>query len=158
MNLKNKFIIIFIPIIVTLSIVNLNNPKKTQIYFLTAKSSEISLGNLISISFLSGFIFSSLYYFKNNNQSKKNYIYRKAEENEINLEKDNEIIQEDDNEIFNKNDLRPPERDIRDSQPTISVNYRIIQDVDKDDYKSSTFEENNENSINDGWGEISTDW
>ena len=55
---------------------------------------------------------------------------------------------------------RPPERDIRDSQPTISVNYRVIKQnntevYDNDDDKG--FMDNKYKNYDD-WQEIESNW
>ena len=61
MNINKKLINLFIFFsILTLSILNIKNPEKTKFYLFTSKLDEISLGNLISITFISGFSFSSV--------------------------------------------------------------------------------------------------
>ena len=61
MNIKNKLITFFIFFtILTLSILNIKNTEKTNFYFFTSKFDEISLGNLITVTFISGFTLSSL--------------------------------------------------------------------------------------------------
>ena len=61
MNINKKltaFLILFS--ILTLSILNIKNPEKTKFYLFTSKIEELSLGNYITISFITGFTFSSL--------------------------------------------------------------------------------------------------
>ena len=61
MNINKKLIVSFVFFsIFILSILNIKNPEKTKFYLFTYKTEEISLGNLINITFLSGFAFSSL--------------------------------------------------------------------------------------------------
>ena len=56
MNIKKKLIAVFIfSSILTLLILNVKNPEKTKFYFFTSKIEKISLGNLITITFISGF-------------------------------------------------------------------------------------------------------
>ena len=71
MNIKKKLIISFVFIsIFILSIINIKNPEKTKFYLFTTKTEEISLGNLITMTFIAGFSFSSVLSLisKNNSQ------------------------------------------------------------------------------------------
>ena len=128
MNIKNKLITFFIFLsIFTLSILNINNPEKIKFYLFTSKIEKISLGNLITLTFISGFTFSSLL-----TLISKNYSQESLMDNFINdeIDKSDENILNQDTEID-----RPPERDLRESQPTISVNYRFV-DQDNNSYSS----------------------
>ena len=59
MNINKKLITFFIFLsILTLSIINIKNPERIKFYLFTSKTEEISLGNLIFITFISGFSFS----------------------------------------------------------------------------------------------------
>ena len=53
---------------------------------------------------------------------------------------------------------RPPERDIRDSQPTISVNYRVIKknNTEVNDIDEGYMDNRYQNY--DDWGEIESNW
>ena len=146
MRIKRNLIIFFIISLTSfLTIINIKNPTKTKFYLFTSKIEKISLGNLITISFLFGYSFSSILslisrdisYITNN----KNNIYENESENFI----------ENDNDDMPKSD-RPPERDIRESQPTISVNYRFVEQ-DNNSYKSK-IDINNENNLD----EVDSDW
>ena len=54
MNINKKLIVSFIFIFIfILSILNIKNPEKTKFYLFTSKTEEISLGNLITITFIS---------------------------------------------------------------------------------------------------------
>ena len=153
MNIKNKLISFFIFIsILTLAIVNLRNPEKTKFYLFTSKTESISLGSLITLSFLSGYTFSSILSLLSKNNLEKSL--------DDNFSYDEQL---DESEKFNfsqelKSD-RPPERDIRESQPTISVNYRFV-DQDNDSYnsKSNTRTKNNLNNENNDWINNDNDW
>ena len=146
MNIKNKSIAFFIFILIfTLSILNIKNPEKTKFYLFTSKTDQISLGNLITLTFISGFTFSSLLTLI----SKKN-LHASSDDNFIN---DEEIDQSEDDTTYQKfKSDRPPERDVRESQPTISVNYRFI-DQDDDSYNSkNTFKKtSNVNNEDNDW-------
>ena len=153
MNIKNKLISFFIFIsILTLAIVNLRNPEKTKFYLFTSKTESISLGSLITLSFLSGYTFSSILSLLSKNNLEKSL--------DDNFSYDEQL---DESEKFNFSQEfesdRPPERDIRESQPTISVNYRFV-DQDNDSYnsKSNTRTKNNLNNENNDWINKDNDW
>ena len=150
MNIKNKFIVCFIFFtILTLSIFNTKNPEKTKFYLFTFKTEEISLGNLITLTFVSGFSFSSVLSLisKNNSQESLENNFTNYEESGISDE--NNFSQE-------TNSNRPPERDIRESQPTISVNYRYV-DQDNNSY-SSKGTINNFNNEDKDWENYDNEW
>ena len=148
--MKNKFISFFIFIsILILSTVNLRNQEKTKFYLFTSKTESISLGNLITLSFLSGYAFSSILILFSKNKIEKslddNFGYDEGS---------------DESDKFNfsqefKND-RPPERDIRESQPTISVNYRFV-DQYNNSYSSKKTTDNPNNEDND-WVNYANEW
>ena len=153
MNIKNKFIAFFIFFsILTLSILNLKNPDKTKFYIFTSKIENISLGNLITLSFISGFTFSSLLTLISQNNSQEAF-----RDNLI----DDEVIDKSDESKFSQEyeSDRPPERDIRESQPTISVNYRFI-DQDSNSYISKDTKKTINNFKNDDndWGNYDDEW
>jgi len=141
MNFKNKFIAFFIFLsILTISILNIKNPEKTKFYLFTSKIEELSLGNLITITFISGFTFSSILTLISKNNS---HVLL-----ENNSTKDEEIDNCDRTENSQEFEYdRPPERDVRESQPTISVNYRFVdQDRNSNDSKIKINNLNNENN------------
>ena len=130
MNNKKKGFILFVSIIIFIQILlTVNNSQKNSFRYFIWKINEIKIGKLISISFFSGFILSS---FLNANLTSKNKLTSYKEKNfENNLEEENYNSNEDD-----KTSLEvPPQRDVRDAQPTISVNYRIIKNNTENDYK-----------------------
>ena len=153
MNIKNKFIVFYIFFsIFTLSIINIKNTEKTKFYLFTSKIEEISLGNLITITFLSGFTFSSLLTLFTKNSSQKS-----LDDNFINEEESDKT----DNYNFNK-ELeydRPPERDIRESQPTVTVNYRFV-DQKNNTYSSKNIKDTTDNLYNDDndWFNNDNEW
>ena len=167
MNFKKKFILCFIITFISfLTIVNIKNPNKTKFYLFVSKTEEISVGNLITFSFISGYIFSSLLRlisidnqifssddsFKNDDRIKSNIDTNLTADQEFNFYKE-------DNYEKGSISNRPPERDIRESQPTISVNYRFVE-TDNDinaSKKPNTNNFNIENDTND-WSDIKNDW
>ena len=150
MNINKKLIAFFIFFsIVTLSILNIRNPEKTKFYLFTTKAEEISLGNLITITFISGFSLSSVLSLISKNNSQES-----LEDNLTNFE---EIDKSDENNFTQDlNSNRPPERDVRESQPTISVNYRFV-DQDNNSY-SSTKTINNPNNEDNDWVNYDSEW
>ena len=132
-----------------LSVLNIKNPEKTKFYLFTSKIEEISIGNLITITFISGFTFSSLLSLMSKNNLKERSI--------DNYDNDYELNKSDENNFSQKFDIdRPPERDIRESQPTISVNYRFI-DQENNSYASKSTKNEFNNEDND-WTNNDNEW
>tara|TARA_Y100000589_G_scaffold143173_1_gene136638 strand:- start:623 stop:1075 length:453 start_codon:yes stop_codon:yes gene_type:complete len=150
MDIKKKLILLFIFFsILTLSILNIKNPEKTKFYLFTSKIEEISLGNLITITFISGFTFSSLLTLIYNSNSQESLG--------VNFVDDESIDKSDENNFSQKVEYeRPPERDIRESQPTISVNYRFV-DQDNNTFNSKNSKNNFNNEEND-WLDKDIEW
>ena len=153
MNINKKLIVSFVFFsIFILSILNIKNPEKTKFYLFTSKTEEISLGNLITMTFIAGFSFSSVLSLISKNNSQE-----LLENNFTNYE---EIDKSDENNISqNLNSNPPPERDVRDSQPTISVNYRFV-DQDNNSYGSENSRKtiNNNNNEDNDWGDYDSEW
>ena len=122
---KNLIILFFLLTTITLSIINLKNTSKTYFYLLNFKTEKLTLGSFITLSFLAGFTttFTFSYLTSSNNQTT---IFN-DERKDINSETLQGNFTEKNTEINESINDRPPERDIRDSQPTISVNYRVIK-------------------------------
>jgi len=153
MNIKNKFIAFFIFFsILILSIFNIRNPEKINLYLLTSKIERISLGNLISIAFISGFTISSLL-----TLISKNKLQESEEDYLINDDEIGESFKDNSSQKMEYD--RPPERDIRESQPTISVNYRFV-DQDRKSYSSKNTKEteNNFKNENNDWVNYDNEW
>ena len=153
MNINKKLIAFYIFFLIfILSILNLKNPEKTKFYLFTSKTEEISLGNLITITFISGFSFSSVLNLISKNDSQKSLENNFTNYEEIDKSDNNNFSQE-----FNSN--RPPERDVRESQPTISVNYRFV-DQDNNSYRSQETAKtiNNPNNEDNDWVNFDNEW
>ena len=153
MNINKKLIVSFVFFsIFILSILNIKNPEKTKFYLFTSKTEEISLGNLITITFIAGFSFSSVLSLISKNNSQE-----LLENNFTNYE---EIDKSDENNFSQDlNSNPPPERDVRDSQPTISVNYRFV-DQDNNSYRSQETAKtiNNSNNEDNDWVNFDNEW
>ena len=150
MNINKRLITSFIFFsILTISILNIKNPEKTKFYFFTSKTEEISLGNLITITFISGFSISSVLSLISKNISKESLKDNFTNEEEIDKSDENNFNQE-----LTSN--RPPERDVRESQPTISVNYRFVDQ--EDNSFSSKKTRNNTYSEDNDWVNYDNEW
>ena len=131
-----------------------NNNQKTSFRFFEWSAKEVSLGKLISISFFSGLFVSTLL----NNSITTNKI-KTFKNNEENYE--SQINEENYEELNNEEDMKsniemPPQRDIRDSQPTISVNYRVIKNREENNFKKDRNYSDPDN--NDDWDNGNNDW
>ena len=148
MIFKKKLLLLtlfFIIILQTLLYTN-NNNNKTSFRYLKWTVKEVSLGKLITISFFSGLFISTLLNttytsFKKNNT-------RNTEENNEPLNNEKEV---------NSNIEMPPQRDIRDVQPTISVNYRVVKNMEENNLKGDQNFSNNSDKKDD-WYKSDNDW
>ena len=129
MNFKNKsfFLGIFFVLSLLISLYIGNSQKNSFRYFIW-NIQEVRIGKIIFISFTSGLVMSTMLSKILINNVKKSPTEEKEnideEENENNNYFQNK---ENSNEYYEM----PPERDLRDTQPTISVNYRVIKNKSK---------------------------
>ena len=139
--LLNLFLIIIIQ-----TLLFTNNNQKTSFRYFKWTVPEVSIGKLISISFFSGLIISTI--LNTSITSSKKKTSENIEENyePLNNEKD-----------IKSNIEMPPQRDIRDAQPTISVNYRVVKNTGENNLKRDENFSNNTNNIND-WDNDDNDW
>ena len=143
---KNLLLITLFLIIIFQTFLYLNNNQKTSFRYFKWTVQEVSIGKLISISFFSGLFISTLL----------NTSFTSFKKNNLeNIEENYETL--NNNEDIKSNIEMPPERDIRDAQPTISVNYRVIRNTEKNNFKS---DQNYSNSFddNDDWNSNDNDW
>ena len=147
MIFKKKFLLLtIISILILQTLLLINNNQKTSFRFFKWTVQELSIGKLISISFFSGLFISTLLN-KSINSTKDN--------NFENIQEDYEPL--NDKEEINSNVEMPPQRDIRDTQPTISVNYRVVKNSEENNFKK---DQNFSNNIDftDGWDKDNDDW
>ena len=145
--IKKKYLLItLILAIIFQTLLYTNNNQNTSFRFLKWSFKEISIGKLTSISFFSGLFISTLLNttstsHKNNNHE-NNEEYYEPLDNEINIKSNIEM---------------PPQRDLREAQPTISVNYRVIKNTEENNFKK---DENYTNKIDneDDWEKNENDW
>ena len=153
MNYKNRgFLITFILIIIIQTLIYINNTQKTSFRYFIWNIQEIKIGKLIVISFFSGILISNI--LKNNINlnaainGKNDYVDKNQDHEDLINEGEEEEITEVE---------PPPQRDIRDTQPTISVNYRVIKNT-RDNY--SKYDKNNSDNsqYQDDWNIDDSDW
>ena len=143
---KNLLLLALFLIIIFQTFLYLNNNQRTSFRYFKWTVQEVSIGKLISISFFSGLFISTLL----------NTSFTSFKKNTLeNIEENYETLNS--NEDMKSNIEMPPERDIRDAQPTISVNYRVIRNTEKNNFKS---DQNYSNSFddNDDWNSNDNDW
>ena len=122
-ELKKKSILLSIFLIISIqTILLISNSTKTSFRIFIWNIEEVGIGRLISISFFSGLLISSIL-----NKTLYNDVINfsnNEEEKKLNNANENSVKSGENNASFEM----PPERDLRDIQPTISVNYRVIKD------------------------------
>ena len=147
---KRNLLLSIIIIIIIQTLLYINNSQKNSFRYFIWNVQEIKIGKLISISFVSGFLMSTLLNKVINKPDINNYRKDYDEKDEVNYEPLNEWEKE------SKFDI-PPQRDIRDTQPTISVNYRVIKNngennkINEDNYSKQS-------KYQDDWIKDNTDW
>ena len=145
--IKRKYLLItIILVIIFQTLLYTNNNQNTSFRFLKWSFKEVSIGKLTSISFFSGLFLSALLNITSNSHKNNNH------------ENNEEYYEPLDNEINIKSNVEmPPQRDIREAQPTISVNYRVIKNTEENNFKK---DENNSNKIDneDDWEKNENDW
>ena len=153
---KNLIILFFLLTTTTLSIINLKNTSKTYLYFLNFKTEKLSLGSYITISFLAGFTttLTFLYLIRSKNENKM-FIDEKKDINSETLQDD---FIENNTKLNESIKNRPPERDIRESQPTISVNYRVIKQNNTEVNDIDEGYADNKYQNYDDWEEMESNW
>ena len=147
MIFKKKFLLLTLFLIIIFqTLLYTNNNQKTSFRYFKWTVQEISIGKLISISFCSGLLITTLLNFSITSLKKNTF-----KNNEENFEPQN--YEED----IKSNIEMPPQRDIRDSQPTISVNYRVVKNMED---KNQKIDQNFSNSpdYKDDWNNDNNDW
>ena len=151
MNYKNRgFLITFILIIIIQTLIYINNTQKTSFRYFIWNIQEIKIGKLIFISFFSGILISNILKSNINLNAvingKKDYVDKNQDHEDL-INEEDEITEVE----------PPPQRDIRDTQPTISVNYRVIKNAG-DNY--SKYDENisNDSKYQDDWNIDDSEW
>ena len=152
MNYKKKSIILSIFLIISLLIILLiNNRTKTSFRYFIWNIEEVSIGRLISISFISGLLMNSILTKTLDNNPRTNS--KKEEDDKTQNENDYSINNDENNGSFEM----PPVRDLRDTQPTISVNYRVIKDNGENELNARKQGPQN-TKYEDDWNNNDSEW
>ena len=147
MIFKKKFLLLTIFLIIIIQILLFtNNNQKTSFRYFIWTVQELSIGKLISISFFSGLFISTIL----------NSTFTNYEENSFENLEENYQDPNNNKEIKTNVDI-PPQRDIRDAQPTISVNYRVVKNTEESNFKSNQ-NFSNYSDIRDDWNDDDDDW
>ena len=135
------FIIIFQTLLYT------NNNQKTSFRYFKWTVQEVSIGKLISISFFSGLFISTLMNTITTSDSFRKNTYKNVGD---------DFISQNNEEDIEPNFEMPPQRDIRETQPTISVNYRIVKNLNDNNSKKDLNYSNPD--YKDDWDNADNDW
>ncbi len=145
---KKKYLLLTLFLIIIFQILlYTNNNQKTSFRYFKWTLQEVSIGKLISFSFFSGLFVSTLL-----NTTINSTNFRK---------KTFENVEDDFESQYNEEDLEqnvemPPQRDIRETQPTISVNYRVVKNMNDNNLKKDLNYSNPDNT--DDWDNADSDW
>ena len=149
MNYK-KNLILTIFLIVTIQILLLiNNRQKTSFRYFIWNIQDVTIGRLILISFVSGLFMSSLL----NKSLSNNFSTKTIFEGDDNKTDNNDYSEE----IADNTYEVAPERDLREPQPTISVNYRVIKNNSETELKDKNQTINN-SQYDDDWNNNKSEW
>ena len=124
-----------------------NNNQKTSFRYFKWTLQEVSIGKLISISFFSGLFVSTLL-----NTTIISTSFRKKTIENI----EDDFVSPNNEEGIESNVEMPPQRDIRETQPTISVNYRVVKNMNDNNLKKDQSYSNQD--IKDDWDNADNDW
>ena len=144
---KKKYLLLTLFLIIIFQILlYTNNNQKTSFRYFKWSIQEVRIGKLISVSFFTGIFISTL--LSTTYTSFKKNTFENVED---------KFTSENDEEDIEANIEIPPQRDIRDTQPTISVNYRVVKNMDEINLKK---EQNYSNSPDnkDDWDNDDFEW
>ncbi len=145
---KKKYLFLSLFLIVIIQILlYTNNNQKTSFRYLKWTLQEVSIGKLISISFFSGIFVSTLF-----NTTITSTSFRKKTFENV----EDDFVPNNNEEEMETNVEIPPQRDIRETQPTISVNYRVVKNMNDNNLKKDQSYSNQE--IKDDWDNADNDW
>ena len=146
--LKKKYLFFTLFLIIIFQILlYTNNNQKTSFRYFKWTLKEVSIGKLISISFFSGFIVSTLL-----NTTITSTSFRKTSLENV----EDDFISNNNEEDMEPNVEMPPQRDIRETQPTISVNYRVVKNMNDKNLKKDQSYSNQD--FKDDWDDTDNDW
>ena len=145
--IKKKYLLLTISLVIIIqAILYSNNKQIASLRYFKWTVQEVTLGKLISISFFSGLFISTLLNITITNIKNDKFG---------NIEENYEPLNYDEDE--NSNLEMPPQRDIRDTQPTISVNYRVVKNTEENNLKMDKNYSNSSDNKDD-WDIDNNDW
>ena len=145
---KKKYLLLTLFLIIILQILlYTNNNQKTSFRYFKWTLQEVSIGKLISISFFSGLFVSTLL---NTTIARTSFRQKTIE----NVEDD--FVSDNNEEDMEPNVEMPPQRDIIETQPTISVNYRVVKNMNDNNFKKDQSYANQDPK--DDWDNTDNDW
>ncbi len=144
---KKKYLLLTLFLLIIIQILlYTNNNQKTSFRYFKWTLQEVSIGKLISISFFSGLFVSTLMNTTITSTSLRKKTFENVEEDFVS---NNE-------EEMEPNVEMPPQRDIRETQPTISVNYRVVKNMNDNNFKRDQSYSNQD--MKDDWDSTDNDW
>ena len=144
---KKKYLLLTLFLIIIFQVLlYTNNNQKTSFRYFKWTLQEVSIGKLISISFFSGLFVNTLLITTIASTSFRKKTFENVEEDFVS---NNE-------EEMEPNVEMPPQRDIRETQPTISVNYRVVKNIN-DNNLNKDLNNSKPDNIND-WDNPADDW
>ena len=143
---KYLFLTLFL-LIIFQTLLYTNNNQKTSFRYFKWTIQEVSIGKLISISFFSGLFISTLL----NTTITSTRLRKNTFENV-----EDDFVSQNNEEDIEPNVEIPPQRDIRETQPTISVNYRVVKNTNDNNLKKEQ-SYSNQDTIDD-WDNADNDW
>ena len=145
---KKKYLLLTLLLIIIFQILlYTNNNQKTSFRYFKWTLQEVNIGKLISISFFSGLFVSTLL----NTTITRTSFRKKTFENV-----EDDFVSNKNEEEMEPNVEMPPQRDIRETQPTISVNYRVVKNMNDNNFKKDQSYSNQDNK--DDWDNADNDW
>ena len=145
---KKKYLLLTLFLIIIFQILlYTNNNQKTSFRYFKWTLQEVSIGKLISISFFSGLFVNTLLITTIASTSFRKKTFENVED---------DFLSNNNEEDLEPNVEMPPQRDIRETQPTISVNYRVVKNINDNNLKKDQSYSNQD--IKDDWDNADNDW
>ncbi len=145
---KKKYLLLTLFLIIIFQILfYTNNSQKTSFRYFKWTLQEVSIGKLISISFYSGLFVSTLLNTTITSTSFRKKTFENVEDDFVSNNKEEEM---------ESNVEMPPQRDIRETQPTISVNYRVVKNMNDNNLKENQSYSNQD--FKDDWDNADNEW
>ena len=145
---KKKYLLITLFLIIIFqTLLYTNNNEKTSFRYFKWNLQEVTIGKLITISFFSGLFIGTLL-----NTTMTSTTFRKNTFENV----EDDFVSHSNEENIEPHVEMPPQRDIRETQPTISVNYRVVKNMN-DNYLKKDQSYSNQD-IKDDWDNADNDW